>query len=180
MITGVHFEQTPERLKIVLPVERNPFLVLLYTVLLVLWLGLMIGAIVFGFQMAFSGERYAFAFTVMILVFLYILYRFGKVLWREWGRLVANRQIMFINNEELILRRPVSIWGNTDSYDMEHVQPFYVDAGSGSPMFDYGYRHVPFAEPLNAVGAGELVRYLNSRYFPDAAYESDTAVDSSF
>lgn len=173
MITGVHFEQTPERLKIVLPVKRSVPLIILYTVLLLIWLVLMIGAIVFGVQMAFSGERYAFAFTVMIIVFLYVLYRFGKILWRQWGNLVANRQIMFINSEELILRRPVSIWGSTDAYDMEHVQPFYVDVESGSPMFDYGYRHVPFAEPLNAIPADELVRFLNRRYFPNEAYESE-------
>ncbi len=180
LITGVHFEQTPERLKIVLPVKRNIPLIILYSVLVLLWLGMMIGAVVFGVQMAFSGERYAFSFTVMILVFIYVLYRFGKVLWRQWGSLVANRQIMFINSEELVLRRPVSIWGNTDAYDMEHVQPFYIDEESGSPMFDYGYRHVAFAEPLSAIGAGELVRFLNGRYFPDAAYESDAALESPF
>lgn len=173
LITGVHFEQTPERLKIVLPVQRNVILIVLYTILVLLWIGMMIGGLVFGYQMAFSGERYAIVFTIMILVFLFILYRFGRYLWKQWASLVANRQIMFINNEELILRRPVSIWGNTDVYDMEHVQPFYVAEESGVPTFDYGYRHVAFGEPLSQYGASELVRFLNARYFPGSSGDQE-------
>jgi hypothetical protein len=122
LISDVHFEQTPDRLKIVLPLRRNwPFLII-YTILALMWLVMMIGGVWFAIQVGFSGERYVFVFVLMLLTFLFILFRFRKHLFRQWAIYLAGREILFINTEELIIRRPVSIWGNTDVYGMEHIQ----------------------------------------------------------
>ena len=142
MISGVHFEQTPERLKIVLPVARKWGYVVIYTVLVVAWLGMMIGGLIFIVSILGSGASYRFVFAIMIAILLAILFRFGRFLWRQWASFASNREVLLISPEELIVRRPVSIWGNTDAYDMAHVSPFYVGGKPPALAFDYGYRHV--------------------------------------
>src|SRR5690606_18788715 len=118
MISDVHFEQTAERLKIILPVRRKwPFLIL-YSILALAWVVMLIWGVVYLIQLLFSGQSYRFLFALMIVIFLLILFRFGKFLMRQWAQFLSNREIIFINREELIVRRPVSIWGNTDVYDM--------------------------------------------------------------
>jgi hypothetical protein len=166
IISGAHFEQSPERLKIVLPLPRHwPYLII-YSILAGMWLVMMVGGIVFALRIGFSGERYAFVFVVMILVFLYILFRFGRFLMRQWAHYLATREILFINKEELILRRPISIWGNTDVYGMEHIARIYASDQPAALAFDYGYRHIYFAEALSPDARGELARFLNEKYFP--------------
>lgn len=169
MLTDVHFEQTTEYLKIVLPVRRNVPLLILYSVLVLIWLGMMIAGIVYTIQVLLSGASYRFVFAVMLVILLLILYRFGRTLWRQWSHFAANREIVFINKETLILRRPVSIFGNTDAFDMAHVTPFYMSEKPVSPAFDYGYRHYYVGEALSSPSATELIRYLNGRFFPDHA-----------
>lgn len=167
IISQVHFEQSPERLKIVLPIRRSwPYLIL-YTVLVIIWLVLLMGGLVFTIRIAFSGERYAFVFVIMALIFLYILFRFGRFLLRQWGHYLANREILFINLEELILRRPVSIWGNTDVYDMVHIGAIYESERPQSLAFKYGYRSIQFAEALAPDARQALRLFLNERYFAD-------------
>lgn len=175
ILTDVHFEQTPERLKIVLPVKHNIPLAILYTVLVVIWLAMMIAGVIYTIQIAFSGERYAFVFTVMLVVLLLVFYRFGRYLLRQWAHLVAPREILFINKETLILRRPISIFGNTDAYAMNHVTPFYMSEKPAGPAFDYGYRHCYFGEGLAPQTAAELIGYLNRRFFPN--YDADDDED---
>lgn len=173
LLTDVHFEQTPERLKIVLPVKRNIPLIIFYTVLVLIWLAMIGGGIVYTIQIALSGERYAFVFTVMLVVMLLVFYRFGRYLLRQWAHYIAGREILFINKETLILRRPISIFGNTDAYDMAHVTPFYLSVKPAGPAFDYGYRHFYFGEGLSSPSASELIRYLNRHYFPNHEAEPD-------
>ncbi|MEZ4516331.1 MAG: hypothetical protein R3C44_05650 [Chloroflexota bacterium] len=174
LLTDVHFEQTPERLKVVLPVKRNIPLLILYTVLVLIWLAMMVGGIIYTIRIAFSGQPYAFVFTVMLLVLLSILYRFGRYLLRQWANLATNREILFINKDVLIVRRPISIFGNTDAYDMQHVTPFYISEKPAGPAFDYGYRHYYFGEALSPQTADELIRFLNETYFPNAMdYDED-------
>jgi hypothetical protein len=176
MLTDVHFEQTPERLKIVLPVKRNVPLLILYSVLSLIWLAVMVVGIVYTFQILFSEASYRFVFVIMLLVFLFVWYRFGRYLLRQWAHFAANREIIFINKETLILRRPISIFGNTDAYDMAHVTPFYMGEAPAGATFDYGYRHYVVGEGLTPAAAAELVRYLNRRFFPghsDALEDED-------
>lgn len=173
LIRDVHFEQSAERLKIVLPVRRVWPLVVVYTALVVAWLAMMVWGVVYTVQIAFSGERYAFVFTLMLLILLYIFWRFGNFLRRQWYYYISPREILFINKERLILRRPVSILGNTDAYDMQHVSPFYPSEKPIALAFNYGSQHVYFAEALTTDARKSLGRLLNGRFFPGQAEDED-------
>jgi len=173
LITDVRFEQSPLRLKIAMPTKRNWPLLAIYTILELTWLTMLIGGLVFFIRIAFSGERYAFVFAIMLLVLLLILFRFGRFLSRQWANYAANREILFINREELILRRPISIAGNTDFYDMEHVTPFYLSEKPAALAFDYGYRHIYLGEGLQPEARATLRQFLNSTYFPDHQAEDE-------
>lgn len=165
MISSVHFEQKPERLKIVIPAKRNwPYLIL-YTVLAFMWLGMVVGGTIYLVQILTSGQSYRFVFALMILILLLILVRFGRFLGSQWAQYLSNREILFINEEEFILRRPVSIWGNTDAYDMQHVTPIYINDTSNLLAFDYGYRHVYFGGSLSPESQQTLRQFLNDTYF---------------
>ena len=164
MISGVHFEQTPERLKIVLPVARKWGYLVVYTALVVAWLVMMIGGLIFIVRVLGSGAGYRFVFAVMIVILLAILFRFGRFLWRQWAAFVSNREVLLVNSEELIVRRPVSIWGNTDAYDMAHVSSFYESAAPPALAFDYGYRHVYVGEALTGEARQALAQFLNQHY----------------
>lgn len=166
MISGAHFEQMPDKLKITLPVKRNwPFLVI-YTLLVVMWLGMMGYGVIFLGRILFSGESYRFVFAVMIIILMFILFRFGRFLFRQWGEYLSNREIVFINTEELIVRKPVSIWGNTTAYDMQYVSPFYASEKYGALAFDYGSRHIYIGEGLAPEAQQSLRGFLNRIYFP--------------
>lgn len=169
MLNSVHFEQTPERLKIVIPVKRDwPYLVT-YTILVLLWLGMLVGGIVYLIRILYSGQSYRFLFALIILVLLLILFRFGRFLWRQWAQFFSNREVLLINQEEFIVRRPVSIWGNTDVYDMEHVTSIYSDDALGALGFDYGYHHVYFGKSLTLESRQTLSRFLNETCFREKA-----------
>jgi hypothetical protein len=166
MISGAHFEQMPDKLKITLPVKRNwPFLVI-YTLLVLMWLGMMGYGVIFLARILFSGESYRFVFAVMILILLFILFRFGRFLFRQWGEYLSNREILFINADELIVRKPVSIWGNTTAYDMQHVSPWYISEKQRSLAFDYGSHHISIGEGLLPEARQALRRFVNRIYFP--------------
>jgi hypothetical protein len=167
-IGDVVFEQMEERLKIVLPEPRNWLVVGLFSLLLVVWLVGLVWMLIFTFRDVMgAGERFTFAFSVMMLIWLYIWYRLGRVVWDRWQYYVANREILFINDEELIVRRPVSILGLTDVYGMDHVSPFYYSDKHHCPAFDYGYQHVYFGHKLTEGEASALVGFLNGRFFPN-------------
>lgn len=166
IITDIHFEQSPERLKIVMPLRRHWPYLLIYTILATLWTVMMIGGFIFAIQLVRSGARYTFVFVIMVLIFLFILYRFGRFLFRQWAHYLAGREVLFINLEELILRRPISIWGNTDVYDIQHISGIKESAKPVALTFDYGYRHIYFGEGITAGARTELGRFLNERYFP--------------
>ncbi|MCZ7671129.1 MAG: hypothetical protein M5U34_30285 [Chloroflexi bacterium] len=71
-----------------------------------------------------AGERFTFAFSIILLIWVAIWLWLGKLVWQRWQYYAAGREIMFINKDRLILRRPVTIWGLTDAFDMAYVQPF--------------------------------------------------------
>lgn len=166
LISQVHFEQTPERLKIVIPAARNWAYLTLYSILMLMWLGMIIGGAIYLVQTLFSGQSYRFVFAIMIFILLAILLRFGRFLGRQWAQYLSNREVIFINQEELIVRRPVSIWGNTDVYDIEHVSPIYEAEEPETLAFDYGYRHVYFGGGITAEARQALQQFLNRTYFP--------------
>ncbi|MEM7115644.1 MAG: hypothetical protein AAF614_24595 [Chloroflexota bacterium] len=169
MISNVHFEQTPERLKIVLPVKRRWFLMALYTLLVLIWLVMLAWGIIFTIQdAALSGERYAFVFTTMLLILLYILYRLGRrAVWGPWQGLMANREILFINKDQFIIRRPLSLLGTTDFYALEHIGHFFFLDEHDCPAFSYGQFRTEFGHGLDRAAADSLINFLNDRYIPE-------------
>jgi MFS family permease len=177
MISGVHFEQMPERLKIVLPAARKWGYLAVYSLLVVAWLVMMLGGLIFIVRILASGAGYRWVFTIMILILLAILFRFGRFLWRQWAAFASNREVLLVNPEELIVRRPVSIWGNTDAYDMAHVSPFYESANPQALAFDYGYRHVYVGEALTSEARQALAQFLNQQYLPGRARAGGVAVN---
>jgi hypothetical protein len=168
----VSFAETADRLKVTLPIRRNWAWLLLFSALLILWvIGLVWGIIFTIRDIAFSGERYAIVFTIMLLIWLYLWYRLGKIVWKQWQYYVAVREILFIDKERLIIRRPVSLLGITDAYDFVYVSPFFHSDKHGWPGFYYGKRRIYFGQGLSENSSQQLVDYLNGRYF--SAFDND-------
>lgn len=166
LVSGAHFEQTPERLKIVLPAKRQWSYLLLYTTLVILWLVMIVWGFVFFVRILFSGESYRFVFAAMILILLFVHYRFGRFLRRQWAQYLSNREVLLINKDEIIVRRPVSIFGNTDVYDMQHVTPLYESETMQSLAFDYGFRHIYLGAGISKEARQALRNFLNEAYLP--------------
>lgn len=166
-IPGVTLEENSERLKIVLPVRRKWAYLGIYSLLLVVWLAMFVYGLIFTWQMAFSGAPYAFVFVLLLLLFLFILYRLGRLIWRQWQFYAVNREILFVFDDHLVIRRPLSLLGITTAYDRPHIRPFYYDDSQRSPAFEYGNLYVLFGVGLPRPDSEELVQFLNGRYFAD-------------
>ncbi len=161
-------EEDEERLKIMWPSPHNWFLLGLFSLALSIWLVMltvMAGYLISDVMLA--GERYSFLLSAMLLLWLLIWVQFGRFLWKRWQFYAANREILFIDEERLIIRRPVSVLGITNAYDMQHVSPFYVSDKRSSPVFDYGHQHIYFGDALTEDEARGLVDEVNGRFFPD-------------
>jgi hypothetical protein len=159
----IQFEQRPEWLKVVIPGQRNRLLFALYSVCLLIW------AVMLGWVIVYVTRNPGFGFVNIVLIILWALIWlwFGRILWARWQHHAANREILFINEEQLIVRRPVSLLGPTTTYDMKFVSPFYYSDKHHCPVFDYGYQHVYFGQGLAKEEADALIGRLNAAYFPD-------------
>jgi len=165
-IDGITFSQHNGRLQINIPQTRHWVLFSLYSIMLLTWIGLSAAAVVYTIRIAFSGERYAAGFTFLLLIFLFLLYQLGKIVWKQWQYYAAGREILFIDDALLIIRRPVSLAGLTDAYDMKYVSHFYYSDRYDTPAFEYGQRKIFFARDLDETRGRQLVQMLNGRYFP--------------
>lgn len=164
-IEQVKFEENSERLKVVLPVRRNWVMFAAYGFVLLVNVVMLVGGLLYAAQIAFSRERFAFVFTVMLLVLWVILYRFTRFVWKQWQFYAANREILFINDEELIVRRPLSILGLTTVYDRQHIKRLVYNERYDAASFEYGSQPALFANGLPHSLIGPLLDYLNGRYF---------------
>ncbi len=165
-IGRVSLEDQPEWLKVVLPIKRNWFLFVVFTFALIVWAVFVIGMLIFLVRdVIMAGERFAFVFSVILLIWLAIWLWVGKIVWERWQYYAAAREIVFINKERLIIRRPVSIWGITEAFDMDHVRPFYVSKRHQCPTFEYGSQKVYFGIGLEDGEASGLIKTLNTLYF---------------
>ncbi|MGH2538011.1 MAG: hypothetical protein ACRDHL_11500 [Candidatus Promineifilaceae bacterium] len=164
MSDAITFSETAERLKVVIPARRNGLLIALTSVAMLVWL------VMLGILGTALITRFALNLVLTTLVFLWLLIWlwFGRFLWRRLLDALADREILFIDADQLILRRPVSILGATAGYDRNFVSPFYFSAKHDCPAFDYAYQHVYFGHSLPPEKAKALVDELNGRYFPDA------------
>lgn len=165
MNAQIEFEETPQRLKVVIPINVGWLPLALHTVALLVWVGMLVIVLVY----LFGGRSNSFVLTTLLLVWLLIWLWFGRFLWRRWQYHVATREILFIDEEQLVLRRPVSLLGLTTAYDFQNVSPFYFSDKHSCPAFDYAYLHVYFGRSLPADQARELVAELNKRCFPEVA-----------
>lgn len=163
----VTFEESNERLKVVIPVRFNWWLFGLYTLGLVIWLAMLIAVLVYLLR----GLSSSFVLTLILILWIIVWFWFGRFLSGRWQYYATKREILFIDGEQLILRRPVSIFGLTDSYDIRHVSPFYFSERHSCPAFDYAFLHVYFGQSLAQKQALELVEHLNQRCFPEMAME---------
>ena len=174
-LKGVQYERTDQRLKVVMPAERNwPFFGL-YSLLLLVWLGVTASMLGLLFDTSLSGLSTTFqvVWIIIMLVWAYVWYRLGRSVGRGWQFYAATREILFIDEEILIIRRPLSILGVTDAYDMEHVSPFYYSEKHGAVAFDYGSRGGLYGRGLGQSDAEDLLSALNRHYFPGEREQSE-------
>jgi hypothetical protein len=164
---GVTFEESNGRLKVVIPVRFNWLLFGLYTFGLVIWLVMLVAVLTYLLR----GLSSSIVLTFILILWLIVWFWFGRFLTNRWQYQAANREILFINGKELIHRRPVSIFGLTNSYDIRHVSPFYFSENHSCPAFDYAFTHVYFGQSLDQQQAMELIDNLNQRYFPETVVD---------
>ncbi len=166
------FSEDNERLKVVLPGSSKWVYFLIFTASMLIWISMVVIVLVFVIRDVLPNrERYTFVLTVMMLVWLVLWYYLGRFMWEKWQYYAADREILFINKDVLIIRRPVSILGITDAYDMQYVNPFYFSEKHSCPTFDYGSQRIYFAQDATEGDARNLLQYLNRRFFPN--YDDD-------
>jgi hypothetical protein len=117
----------------------------------------------------FRGLSSSLVLSTLLVLWIVVWLWFGRFLWHRWQYQAARREILFIDKEQIIIRRPVSILGITHSYSMTDVSPFYFSEKHSCPAFDYAFQHVYFGSTLEQVTAQDLVDRLNRLCFPDEA-----------
>ena len=173
--TRIDFTENEQRLKITLPVQRSQLYVGLYTLMLLVWLAMTTWVVIQAFDIPSRSISATSKFVLFVIWFLWMAFWLwiGRRIWRWWQFNVADREILFINKEEVIIRRPVSILGLTDAYDMSYVEPFAYDEGYRGVAFKYGSRFVLFGLGLTEPEAHMLISLLNRRFFPHADDDED-------
>lgn len=165
-IDGITFEENERWLKIVMPVRKNWFLLIIYSLMVLTGVGLFVGAIIFAVQLGTTWRRFSLLFIVMIVIFLALLYYLMKYVLRQWQFNISNREILFFNEEEMIVRRPVSIFGLTTTFDRQYMHPLSYNDQYSALEFDYGSRPVLIGLNLPKSQTEPLATYINERYFP--------------
>ena len=160
---AIQISEEADRLKVVIPERINWLILGLYSVALVTWLVMLVVIMVYLLR----GYSTNLVLVVLLVIWIVVWLMFGRFLWKRWQNQAANREILFIDSEQLILRRPVSLLGLTNSYDFTHVSPFYYSERHHCVAFDYAYLHVYFGRSINRKQANVLIEDLNGRYFPE-------------
>jgi len=160
-------EESAERLKITIPIKVQWLLLAIYSIALMAWFTMIVVILTYLIQGRSSGA----VLTSLLLAWLLAWMLLGRFLWNRWQYHAATRELLFIETDRLVHRRPVSIFGITTTYDWEYVSPFYFSDKHSCPAFDYAYMHVYFGRSMERREAESLVKLLNSSYFPD--HDSD-------
>ncbi len=163
----VEYDDELERMKLTIRLRRKWAFIALYTISLIIWLTMLIVVLVY----LLGGKSTSIILTLLLVMWMVVWLSFGRFLWKRWQFQFANREIIFIDHEQLIIRRPVSILGITYAYDMSHIGPFYISQHRHCPAFDYAYQHVYVGQDLSDKDADELVKILNERWFADSLDE---------
>lgn len=166
-IDGFVMEESETRLRVTIAFGLRRPAFILHSLALLVWLGMLAAVLVYLFR----GLSSTFVLTAILLLWLLIWLWFGRFLWSRWQYHAANRELLFIDSQQFIIRRPVSILGLTWVYDMEHVSRLYFSEQHHCPAFDYAYLHVYFGRSLSAAEAQALIDELNGRFFPEEPEE---------
>ncbi|MFN2190107.1 MAG: hypothetical protein ACK2T3_15180 [Candidatus Promineifilaceae bacterium] len=160
---SIEFDSSINRMKITISSSRKWRYLSLFSALLIAWI-IMFVAIMVYLLGAFSPS---ILITLLLLFWLVIWLFFGRYLWRRWLFFAASRELLFIDDEQLVYRRPVSLLGHTAAYDLAHVTPFYFSDVHNCLAFDYAYLHVYFGYDLPRESAEALIAEVNQQWFPD-------------
>lgn len=174
-IEGVTVGESDGQFKVIMPAHRNRLFLAIYSVLMLVWIGVSIAMIVTLFGVSVAGMRTLFViiWILILVVWAYVWYRLGRNVWRYFRYFAATREILFIDEEILIVQRPFAIMGVTDGYDMEHVGPFFYHKKYEGIAFEYGTRAGVFGQGLEKDPARQLARLLNHQFFPHAILEEE-------
>ncbi len=180
--TQIQFEQQKDdRLKVEWPVKRNVAAIVIYTVLVAVWFG----ALVIFIYLLFNPPSprgidalptsISIVWFIGVLLWLYIWIRYiGRQVLRWWQFYLANRELLFIDPNTLVIRRPVSLLGLTDAYDRRYASHFSLNEQYEMIGFQYGnVRRVLFGQTLSLQSRESLVRFLNNRFFPHLDDDDD-------
>lgn len=181
--TRIMVEKSDVRRKITLPLDRNWLAIIAYTALVLVWL---VMAVIFLTSLfrppaLFNAESissgYRIGWRALIIVWLLFWGRYvGRYLLRWWQHYLAGREILFFEHDDkiFILRRPVSVFGITNAFDMRHMRPFYFSEQHNAVAFQYGgVQHYLLGMGLTNSEAEKLINFVNERYFPNYEDEDD-------
>lgn len=165
-IGRITLKDTPQWLKVVMPVKRNWLLFIVFSAAMVLWVVMTVWMVIFLIRdVIMPGERFAFILGAIVVLWLVLWYFVGRSVGRRWQYFAAAREILFINKERLIVRRPVSFLGPTEAFDMHHVGSFYLSDKHHCLTFDYGSQKVYLGTGLTLDETERLIKTLNTLYF---------------
>lgn len=170
------FEENDERVKVIIPLARQPLYWGLYSSMLLIWvIGSIwgIATLISFFNNGSSGLSgvYLGAYIFIIVVIAIFWFYLGKKVWTQWQYFSATREILFFYPERLIVRRPVSLLGVTDAYAREHVSRFSLDSKLNCPAFDYGNFRIPVGMTLPMEESNALISEINRRFYANIPEE---------
>lgn len=178
MLDRIAFEENTERLKIIIPLQRQMVYWSTYTLLLVTWIAgsiwaaIQVGSFIATGNFGFEGIFLIAYFVILALIAIFWFY-VGRMVWRQWQYHSSNREILFFHPDKLIVRRPLSLLGITEAYDRKFVSRFRFDERVRSPAFNYGTYRVPVGVTLDEETSRALVREINDRCFGGARDDDD-------
>jgi hypothetical protein len=155
-------EDTAERIKVTVRLRFNWAMFALHTAALISWV-VMLGVVL---RYIITAPTQNLILTALLVLWILVWLWFGRFIWRRWQYHAARREILYADDQQLLLRRPVSILGSTHVYDRQHVGRFYYSEKHQSLAFDYTYIHVYFAPGLDFATSAKLIDLLNDRLFP--------------
>lgn len=156
-------EEMPDKQKITIAVRFRWSLFLVYSLALLAWITMVVVVLIYLLR----GMSTSITLTAVLILWLLFWLVMGRFLWNRWQYQAANREIIFIDNQQVVIRRPVSILGLTTAYDIHHVSPIYFSDKHNCPAFDYAYMHVYFGQSLGKMESRSLIGLMNSRLFPE-------------
>ncbi len=179
--SAIEFEETEERMKVEIPLTRSTPAMLIYALLALVWVGGLILFVSFLFRPSGSGlvaglpRSIQIVWFMGVILWIYVWIRYiGRNVLRWLQFYLAKRELLFISEHTLIVRRPVSLLGLTDAYDRRYISPFYFSDQHNALAFPYGnVQHILVAMSVARSEQLELMQFLNNRFFPQIDDDDD-------